>query len=167
MKNFKILTVLTVLLLAFAVLFVSCDKSGDDTTAAPESTLAPSVTDAPTESADETTSAPETTVETTAKADETTKAAEVTEAPHTQSFGAWSTVKASSCTEEGSQERTCSCGEKETQTVAKTAHREGAWITDKDATCTDAGSRHIECEICKNTVKAVELYVKHCRAKFV
>ena len=160
MKNFKILTVLTVLLLAFAVLFVSCDKSGDDTTAAPESTLAPSVTDAPTESADETTSAPETTVETTANADETTKAAEVTEAPHTHSFGAWSTVKASSCTEEGSQERTCSCGEKETQTVAKTAHREGAWITDKDATCTDAGSKHIECEICKNTVKTESIPAK-------
>ena len=159
MKNFKILTVFIVLVLALALVFCSCDKAGEETTAAPESTLAPSVTDTPTEPADETTAAPETIAEETTSASETTvapettKVEETTEAPHTHSFGAWNTVKAASCTEEGTQERNCSCGEKETQTVAKVAHRESAWITDKDATCTEAGSKHVECEVCKNTVK--------------
>ena len=147
MKNRNFLTVFIVMMLSLALVFASCDKAGDETTAAPDTTLAPAVTDTPTEPAEETTSAPETTAE------EVTTAAPETQAPHTHSFGAWSTVKAASCTEEGSQERTCSCGEKEIQTVAKIAHRESSWITDKDATCTESGSKHVECEVCKNTIK--------------
>lgn len=158
MKNRNFLTVFIVMMLSLALVFASCDKAGDETTAAPDTTLAPAVTDTPTEPAEETTSAPETTAEevTTAPettAEEVTTAAPETQAPHTHSFGAWSTVKAASCTEEGSQERTCSCGEKEIQTVAKIAHRESSWITDKDATCTESGSKHVECEVCKNTIK--------------
>lgn len=158
MKNRNFLTVFIVMMLSLALVFASCDKAGDETTAAPETTLAPTVTDTPTEPAAETTSAPETTAEevTTAPettAEEVTTAAPETQAPHAHSFGAWSTVKAASCTEEGSQERTCSCGEKEIQTVAKIAHRESSWITDKDATCTESGSKHVECEVCKNTIK--------------
>ncbi len=160
MKNFKLLTIFIVFVLSLALTLSSCDKAGEETTAAPETTLAPTVTDAPTEPADETTSAPETTAEEATTAPEITKAEETTEAPHTHSFGAWSTVKAASCTEEGSQERTCSCGEKETQTVAKIAHRESSWITDKDATCTEAGSKHVECEVCKNTVKTESIPAK-------
>lgn len=36
---------------------------------------------------------------------------------HSHSYGEWKTVRAATCTEEGQQERTCSCGEKESQTI--------------------------------------------------
>ncbi len=147
MKNTKILTILTVLMLSLALVFVSCDNAEDETTGAPETTLAPSVTDAPTNPIDETTSAPETT------APEATKAEETTEAPHTHSFGEWNTVKAASCAEEGLTERVCSCGEKETQSVGKLAHRDGEWVIDKEATPTTDGSKHLECAVCKATLK--------------
>lgn len=165
MKNRNFLTVFIVMMLSLALVFASCDKAGDETTAAPDTTLAPAVTDTPTEPAEETTNVPDTTaVETTSApettatpettaAEETTKAEETTEPPHIHSYGTWVTVKVASCTEEGTQERVCSCGEKETETVAKLAHRESAWITDKEANCTEAGSKHTECEVCKATIK--------------
>ena len=151
MKNTKFLTILIVLMLSLALVFVSCEKTGDETTA-PEVTNAPA-TDAPTEPAEETTAAPETTAEEATKAPETTKAEETTEAPHTHSFSTWNTVKAASCSEEGSAERTCSCGAKETQAIAKTAHRDGEWVIDKEATATADGSKHLECAVCKATLK--------------
>ena len=147
MKNTKLLTVLIVIMLSLAVVFVSCDKAGDETTSAPETDSTPSVTDAPTEPEEETTAAPDT------AAPETTAADETTEAPHTHTFGAWNTVKAASCTEEGVAERVCSCGEKETQSVEKIAHRDGEWVIDKEATPTTDGSKHLECLFCKTTLK--------------
>lgn len=151
MKNTKFLTIIIVLTLSLALVFASCEKTGDETTA-PEVTNAPA-TDAPTEHVEETTATPETTVEEATKAPETTKAEETTEAPHTHSFGTWNTVKAASCAEEGSAERTCSCGAKETQPVAKIAHIEGEWVIDKEATANADGSKHLECSVCKATLK--------------
>ncbi len=164
MKNAKIMTIFIVLMLSVALVFSSCEKTGDETTAS-EITETPA-TDAPTEPVDETTASPETTlvVDTTSapettmapdttSAPETTKADETTEAPHTHSFGAWNTVKAASCTEEGLNERTCSCGAKETEAIPKLAHTDGEWIEDKAATCTENGSKHLECSVCKASVK--------------
>ena len=37
---------------------------------------------------------------------------------HTHSYGEWETVKAATCTEEGSKERSCSCGDKQTEKIA-------------------------------------------------
>ncbi len=51
-----------------------------------------------------------------------------TEAPsesgtqHIHNFGEWAVTKAPTCTEEGTRERVCECGEKETETVAATGH---------------------------------------------
>jgi hypothetical protein len=157
MKNTKLITILIVLMLSIALVLASCEKTGDETTAS-EITETPA-TDAPTEPAletttvPETTTAPETTVEETTNVPETTKDEETTEAPHTHSFGAWNTVKAASCAEEGLSERACSCGVKETQTIAKTAHTDGAWVDDKAATCTEAGAKHLECSVCKASIK--------------
>ena len=160
MKNRNFLTVFIVMMLSLALVFASCDKAGDETTAAPDTTLAPAVTDTPTEPAEETTTAPETTAAETTAEPETTAAEETTEAPHVHSFGAWSTVKVASCSAEGTQERACSCGEKETETIAKLAHSESTWITDKEATCTETGSKHTECEVCKATVKSETIPAK-------
>lgn len=41
---------------------------------------------------------------------------------HTHQFGEWYTVTKATCTEEGLQERSCECGEKETQSIASTGH---------------------------------------------
>lgn len=159
MKNTKLITIFIVLMLSIALVFASCEKTGDETTAAeitdapatdapaPETSVAPETTEEEATNAPETTSAPDT------SAPETTKPEETTEPPHTHSFGAWSTVKAASCAEEGLSERACACGVKETQTIAKTAHIDGAWVEDKAATCTEAGAKHLECSVCKASIK--------------
>ena len=41
---------------------------------------------------------------------------------HTHAFGEWQTMKESTCTEKGEQERSCSCGEKETQNLGLLPH---------------------------------------------
>lgn len=145
MKNIKLLAIFIVLTLSLTILFSACEKAGEETTA-------PEITDAPTEPADVTTATPETTAEKVTTAPETT-VEETTEAPHIHSFGAWNTVKVASCTEEGLNERVCSCGEKETETVAKIAHIDGEWIEDKVSTCTETGSKHLECAVCKTSIK--------------
>ena len=57
-------------------------------------------------------------------------------------FGEWNVVKAASCTEDGSQERTCSlCGEKETQSIEMLGHDFA------DATCVAPKT----CKVCSAT----------------
>ena len=146
MKINKLLTILIVLLLSLAIVFVSCDKSGDETTEAPE-TEAPSVTDAPTEPADETTAVPDT------AAPETTLPEETTEAPHVHVWSEFVTVKEPTCTESGKSEQTCACGEKQTREESMLPHTEGDWTIDKEATATETGSKHLECRVCKTTLK--------------
>lgn len=43
--------------------------------------------------------------------------------PHTHAYGQWVTVKEPSCTETGLKERTCECGEKETETIPVLEHQ--------------------------------------------
>jgi hypothetical protein len=69
------------------------------------------------------------------------------------SFGEWKTVKEATCTENGEQERTCSCNEKEQQEIPSTGHTEGEWIVDKEATAKDDGEKHQICSVCKETLK--------------
>ena len=52
---------------------------------------------------------------------------------HVHSFGDWKNVGNTSCTESRVQERTCACGEKETQRVEATGHTE---VIDKAVTAT-------------------------------
>ena len=70
--------------------------------------------------------------------DEPTTEEPDTEPPHEHSFGEWSADKAATCTEKGSEKRTCVCGESESREVAAKGHTE---VTDagKDATCTETG----------------------------
>ena len=80
-----------------------------------------------------------TTVEETTKGEETTKVEETTE-EHICSFGDWITVKKATCTENGEQERTCACGEKETRSISISHNWSEAYEYDKNVhwqSCTE------------------------------
>ncbi len=77
---------------------------------------------------------------------------------HVHEFGNWNTVKSATCIEEGLQERYCSCGEKQSNTVAALGHEFGNWNTVKSATCIEEGlqERYCSCgEKQSNTVAAL------------
>lgn len=53
-----------------------------------------------------------------------------TSGEHIHAFGDWFTVRAATCTEDGLEARTCSCGEREERPQASTGHSYGGWQTD-------------------------------------
>lgn len=71
---------------------------------------------------------------------------------HTHSFGEWTTITTATCTQDGSEERSCdTCGEKETRKITATGHSfpaEGEWTTVTAATCTQDGSEERSCNTC-------------------
>ena len=68
---------------------------------------------------------------------------------HTHEFGAWTVVKNATCTEDGSKERTCACGAKETETVPATGHNYSTeWTIDLEPTCRKEGSKSHHCTVC-------------------
>lgn len=147
MKKANLLLIITTLVLCALVAFSSCTGTGEETTADPdpsENTSAEAPETSAEESTDEATAAPE---ETAAETEATT------EATHTHSFGAWTVVKAATCTEGGSEERVCSCGEKETRNTEAVGHKDGEWITDLAATCTETGSMHQACSVCGEALR--------------
>ncbi|MCR5456742.1 MAG: DUF6273 domain-containing protein [Clostridiales bacterium] len=97
---------------------------------------------------------------------------------HTHSFGEWSTYKIATCTEYGTQERYCECGEKETRIVDPLGHIDedkdgkcdrcgldlsgehihifGAWTTVKAATCTETGTEERVCACGEKETRTVE-----------
>lgn len=74
-------------------------------------------------------------------------------ATHTHSYGAWKTTKAATCTNEGTKERVCSCGEKETETITALGHSFGEWSTTKQPTNTETGTQE---RVCKCGAKETE-----------
>ena len=70
----------------------------------------------------------------------------------THTFGEWTTVKAATCTEAGSEKRVCSvCGTEETRTIAALGHKFGAWTVTTSATCTKAGVETRTCSVCSTS----------------
>lgn len=67
--------------------------------------------------------------------------------PHTHAY-TWEVTEQASCTAEGKRVGTCSCGEKVTETIAKTAHSFGEWEVDIAATCTEDGESKRQCSVC-------------------
>ena len=67
---------------------------------------------------------------------------------HPHFFGEWETIEEPTCTEDGLKERTCFCGEKETETIAAKGHTFSEWIVDEEATCMETGTKHRDCTVC-------------------
>ena len=65
-----------------------------------------------------------------------------TNPPHTHSWSGWTQTKAPTCTEPGTETRTCSCGATETRPVNALGH---TW-QETAPTCTEAGSK--TCKVC-------------------
>lgn len=64
-------------------------------------------------------------------------------------FGNWTTVKAATCTESGTESRICSvCGDTETREIPATGHSYGEWVVTKAATCTEVGTETRTCAAC-------------------
>ena len=75
---------------------------------------------------------------------------------HTHKYGDWTVTKEATCTEDGSQERTCSvCGEKDVKTI-KAAHKWSEWSVVQAATCQAVGSQKRTCSVC-NEVETKEI----------
>ena len=77
---------------------------------------------------------------------------------HTHTYNAWTTVKTATCTQTGSRTRICStCGNQETQTIAKTGH---TIVTDAavEATCTEKGKTEgSHCSVCGKVLEEQEV----------
>lgn len=59
---------------------------------------------------------------------------------HVHSFGKWQTVKEATCAENGSKERTCACGETETDTIWQVSHRFTPATCAAPKTCRNCGA---------------------------
>ncbi len=67
----------------------------------------------------------------------------------------WSVTAEATCTEAGSQARTCTvCGKTDTQSIKALGHS-GEWIIDTEATCTEDGAKHRVCTVCEITENKV------------
>ncbi|MCQ2413839.1 MAG: hypothetical protein MJ082_03465 [Clostridia bacterium] len=69
-------------------------------------------------------------------------------------FGEWTTVTEETCSEDGSEVRTCSlCNEQETRVVPKSdVHMYSKWTVETPATCKEAGVEKRVCRVCANEV---------------
>jgi hypothetical protein len=62
-------------------------------------------------------------------------------------FGAWKTLKATTCNENGLRIRECVCGTSQTEVVPATGiHTYGEWTEAKAPTCTEAGEKTRTCD---------------------
>lgn len=76
------------------------------------------------------------------------------------SFGAWTVTKAATCTAEGVETRTCSCGATETRKTDKTAHTAGKWEVKTAPTCTEKGTEVQKCTVCGTVMATRETAAK-------
>ena len=72
---------------------------------------------------------------------------------HAHAYSSWVVVNEPTCTKEGLRERTCSCGEKETEQIAALGHSAGEAVreNEKAPTCTEKGSYEeaVYCTVCE------------------
>ena len=79
---------------------------------------------------------------------------------HTHSWGEWTQVTAPTCEAKGSKERSCACGEKQTQEVNALDHDWGEGQITTPATCSTPGVRTYTCSRCQKT-KTEEIKADH------
>jgi len=111
----------------------STEQSTDTSSSATDNIGDSDSTDVPSS----TTSKPTTTTKPETPKPTTTTKPKPTE--HKHSYGSWKIVKNATCIEEGTQERVCACGEKETNNISAKGHV----LT--NATCTEPS----KCTVCK------------------
>ena len=133
----NLVTCVFLLLLALSLVLSSCDNTSSESTVSegavsnteedistPEDTSKPAEdTSKPAEDTSkpaEDTSKPA--EEPSKPAEDTSKPVEDTSKPHEHSWTEWKVTKAATCTEKGSEERSCTCGEKETKEVKELGH---------------------------------------------
>lgn len=75
-------------------------------------------------------------------------------------FGEWAVTKAPTCTEKGVEERTCSCGAKETREIAAKGHTPGEWVVTTAPTCTEKGVETQKCAVCGADIATREIPAK-------
>ena len=84
------------------------------------------------------------------------------EEAHSHDFTAWEITKEASCSDFGSKDRICACGEKESELIPVIAHAESEWITDAAPPCIAEGSLHTECMMCHVTMQSESIrYTGH------
>ena len=76
---------------------------------------------------------------------------------HVHSYGDWVVVKEPTCTEKGSQEQKCSCGDTKTKAINALGHDWGEWTVKTAATCTTDG---VERRVCKRCDEPEERAIK-------
>lgn len=74
---------------------------------------------------------------------------------HEHVFGEWVTVKEATCTEEGVRERTCECGEKETEVIPMADHTYEEKVIEKK-TCTKDGVIEKTCKVCGKKEESID-----------
>lgn len=67
---------------------------------------------------------------------------------HTHEFGEWTIVKKATCLETGSKNRTCECGEIETEEISISDHNFNETATIKAVTCEEDGESEMTCTVC-------------------
>ncbi len=82
-------------------------------------------------------------------------------------WGKWIPVKAATCTEMGTEKRTCvTCGKNDSRNARELGHIEATEIT--ASTCTSEGNKVTRCTRCKNVLKTEVLAVKeHVWGKWI
>ncbi len=78
------------------------------------------------------------------------------ESNHKHKYGEWTVVKAPTCTEKGSQERVCECGEKQTKDIDPLNHDWDEGTVTKAATCSVPGEKTYHCKRAGCTATKVE-----------
>ena len=79
------------------------------------------------------------------------------------SYGEWKTIKAASCTQEGSKERVCACGDTITEAIPANGHSWGPEVVVTEATCVSLGKKTKTCTVCgkTETITVNDLHAKH------
>ena len=81
---------------------------------------------------------------------------------HEHIYGEWSTTTAATCTTDGVETRSCSCGEKETKTINAKGHSFGNWSTVTAATCTADGAETRSCSCGEKETKTINAKGSGC-----